>query len=269
MYRYRFDYGTIEKSVKSHGLKRRVYALNDGSTSTDCFLQADANGANFDVDRRHGVLRLGEELDLITSVLQSNGYPRIFIDRHSRQKLPSEKVVTVEKKRVYIELHFRGDFVMHQTAQRLRNSVKRTFNAAELRVLAWTQKLPLPSVKGDQLIGATSHCAYQFVCNCGESYIGRTESCLSSRVKEHLPKWVQKSVLPEAGNVAETRKQPVSSFARHVLATGHAIDPSFAFRTLLRHSNPRFLRFAEAVAIDRLKPSLCVQKQLFVNLTLP
>ncbi|KAA3680386.1 uncharacterized protein DEA37_0014864 [Paragonimus westermani] len=212
---------------------------------------------------------LAEELDLITSVLQSNGYPRSFIDRHSRPKLPSEKVVTVEKKRVYIELPFKGDYVMQQTSQRLRNSIKRTFNAAELRVIARTQKLPVPSIKGDQPIGATSHCVYQFVCNCGESYIGRTERCLISRMKEHLPKWVQKSALPENGNVSETHKQPVSSVARHVLTTGHATDPSCAFKILLRHSNPRFLRFAEAVAINRLKPALCVQKQLFVNLTLP
>ncbi|KAA3674855.1 uncharacterized protein DEA37_0013140 [Paragonimus westermani] len=61
-------------------------------------------------------------------------------------------------------------------------------------------------------------------------------------MKEHLPKWVQKSVLPENGSVAETRKQPVSSVARHVLTTGHAIDPSCTFRILLRYSNPRFLR---------------------------
>ncbi|KAA3675200.1 uncharacterized protein DEA37_0011011, partial [Paragonimus westermani] len=168
-----------------------------------------------------------------------------------------------------IILDFRTSEPDKQTTQRLRKSIKRTFNAAELRVIARIQKLPLPSIKGDQPIGATSHCVYQFVCNCGESYIGRTERCLISRMKEHLPKWVQKSVLPENGNVSETHKQPVSSAARHILTTCHAIDPSCAFKILLRHSNPRFLRFADAVAINRLKPALCVQKQLFVNLTLP
>ncbi|KAA3680405.1 uncharacterized protein DEA37_0003061 [Paragonimus westermani] len=151
---------------------------------------------------------------------------------------------------------------MHQTTQRLVNSIKRTFNAAELCVLARTQKLPVPSIKGDQPIGATSHCVYQFTCNCNESYIGRTERCLISRVKEHLPNWVQNSVLRKNDNVVETRKQPASAVARHVLTTGHVIDPSCAFRILLRHSNPRFLRFAEALAINRLKPTLCVQKQL-------
>ncbi|KAA3672845.1 uncharacterized protein DEA37_0009760 [Paragonimus westermani] len=109
-------------------------------------------------------------------------------------------------------------------------------------------------VKGDQPIGATLHCVDQFTCNCNESYIGRTERCLISRLKEHLPKWVQDSVLRKNDNVVETRRQPASAVARHVLTTGHVIDPICAFRILLRHSNPRFLRFAEAVAINRLKP---------------
>ncbi|KAA3678481.1 uncharacterized protein DEA37_0008693 [Paragonimus westermani] len=141
--------------------------------------------------------------------------------------------------------------------------------STELCVLARIQKLPVPSIKGDQPIGATSHCVYQFACNCNESYIGRTERCLISRVKEHLPKWVQNSGLRENDTVVETRKQPTSTVARHVLTTGHVIDPICAFRILLRHSKLRFMRFAEAVAVNRLKPTLCVQKQLLVNLTLP
>ncbi|KAA3680235.1 uncharacterized protein DEA37_0006055 [Paragonimus westermani] len=92
---------------------------------------------------------------------------------------------------------------------------------------------------------------------------------LISRVKEHLPNWVQNSVLRKNDDVVETRKQPASAVTRHVLTTGHVIDPICASRILLRHSNPRFLRFAEAVAINRMKPTLCVQKQLLVNLTLP
>ncbi|XP_032095043.1 early activation antigen CD69-like [Thamnophis elegans] len=35
---------------------------------------------------------------------------------------------------------------------------------------------------------------------------------------------------------------------------------------LLYHQNAGFLRFAEALSINRLKPSLCVQKRLYVNL---
>ncbi|KAA3679319.1 uncharacterized protein DEA37_0000788 [Paragonimus westermani] len=112
----------------------------------------------------------------------------------------------------------------------------------------------------DQPVDASSHCVYQFTCNCKESYIGRTESCLIPGVKEHLPKWVQRSVLQKNGNVIETHKPPAFAVVGHILTTCHVIDPICAFRILIRHSNPKFLRFAEAVAIDRLKPALCVQK---------
>ncbi|KAA3681332.1 uncharacterized protein DEA37_0000223 [Paragonimus westermani] len=103
---------------------------------------------------------IAKELDLITSILQSNGYPKWFIERHSRPKPPSEQVATNRKKKVYIELPFKGDYNMHQTTQRLVNLINRTFNAAELCVLVRTQKLPVPSIKGDQPVGATSHCVY-------------------------------------------------------------------------------------------------------------
>ena len=61
----------------------------------------------------------------------------------------------------------------------------------------------------------------------------------------------------------------VSSIGRHLLATGHVIDPKKAFRVILRTQSSRALRFAEALANQRLKPSLCVQKQLYVTLRLP
>ncbi|KAA3681950.1 uncharacterized protein DEA37_0000663 [Paragonimus westermani] len=117
---------------------------------------------------------LAKELDLITSILQSNRYPKMFIERRSRPKPPFEQVATV-RKRVYMELPFKGDYSMHQTTQRLVNSIKQTFNTAELCVSARTQKLPVPSIKGDQPVGATSHCVYQFTHDYEESYIGRTD----------------------------------------------------------------------------------------------
>ena len=179
-----------------------------------------------------------------------------------------EVVPSVEKLKVYIELPFKGDLEMKRITQRLSASVCSTYNAAEIRVSNKTQRLPLPSIKGDQAIGAKAHCIYQFTCDCGNSYIGRTDRCLNSRIKEHLPKWVRCEV--ETGPLSvTTRRPPASSIARHVLTTGHQINPDKSFRILLSHPNPHFLRFAEAVAINRLHPPLCVQKQLFVNLRLP
>ncbi|CAH8632261.1 unnamed protein product [Dicrocoelium dendriticum] len=121
-----------------------------------------------------------------------------------------------------------------------------------------------------QPIGANSHCIYQFTCSCGIHYIGRTNRSLNSRIREHVPKWLQRQITQSS--VAHTicsRKPPASSIGRHLLATCHQFDPATMFTIVLRHTNTRFLRFAEAVAISRIKPALCVQKQLFVSLRLP
>ena len=40
----------------------------------------------------------------------------------------------------------------------------------------------------------TSKCVYEFTRICGSKYIGRTEQCLSTRIKEHLLKWLLNSV---------------------------------------------------------------------------
>ena len=195
---------------------------------------------------------LAKELELVRNTLLSNGYPEGFINKHSQPSVRPPKPASVSKLKVYIELPFKGDMAMRQTTQRLSASLQSTYNAAELRVINKTQRLPLPLIKGNQPVGAKSHCIYQFTCDCGDSYIGRTDRCLKSRIKEHLPKWVLRAV--ETGPVEETaRRLPASSIARHLLTSGHNVNPDKAFRVVLSHPNPRFLRFAEAVAIGRFR----------------
>ena len=149
---------------------------------------------------------LTKELELITNTLLTNGYPKRFIDKHSVPSAKPEVVPSVEKLKVYIELPFKGDLEMKRITQRLSASVCSTYNAAEIRVINKTQRLPLPSIKGDQAIGAKAHCIYQFTCDCGNSYIGRTDRCLNSRIKEHLPKWVRCEV--ETGPLSVTTRRP-------------------------------------------------------------
>ena len=200
---------------------------------------------------------LTTELETVKNTLLSNGYPHGFIDKHSQPCIRPPKPATAEKLKVYIELPFKGDMAMRQITQRLSSAVQSTFNAAEIMLINRTQTLPLPSTKGNQSVGAKSHCIYQFTCDCGNSYIGRTDRCLKSRIKEHLPKWVLRAV--ESGPQTETtRRLPASSIARHLLTSCHKVNPDNAFRVLLSHPNPTFLRFAEAVAINNLRPpSVC------------
>ena len=90
-------------------------------------------------------------------------------------------------------------------------------------------------------------------------YIGRTESRLSDRINEHVPKklWMN------------THRKYDSSIAKHLLETGHIVDPQTTFTIISRQSKPQLLRIAEAVAIQNYKPDLCIQKEFVVGLHLP
>ncbi|CAI2738924.1 unnamed protein product [Dicrocoelium dendriticum] len=214
---------------------------------------------------------LDDELVFITATLMANGYPRRFIEKHSQPRGPKDLVHTAAKKKVYIELPFKGDLATLKTTKRIISATQGSYYAAQVVVINRTRNLPIPPTKEAQPIGANSHCVYQFVCDCGKSYIGRTNRTLTSRIKEHVPRWVQREVAQIAypRQIPCSRRPPASSIGKHLLDSGHQLELGSAFKVVLRHTNPRFLRFAEAVAISRIKPALCVQKQLFVSLKLP
>ena len=203
------------------------------------------------------------ELHKITQTLTENGYLNASLTESM------ETPVLVPKKHIYLEISFKGDLDTQKTTQRLVASLKRTYNTAELRVISRTQPLSLPSLKGSKPIIAQSHCIYQFSCNCGACYIGINDRRFRSRIKGHVPKWVENTVKLSNVGTLRARKPPASSIAKRLLETGHQVDKHSSFRILLCHSNPRFLRFAEAVVIKRSNPLLCVQKQISVHLRLP
>ncbi|VDP55692.1 unnamed protein product [Schistosoma margrebowiei] len=60
-----------------------------------------------------------------------------------------------------------------------------------------------------------------------------------------------------------------SAIARHLLDTGHEVDMLKSFKVINKQSNSNLLKFAEALAIKRLKPDLCIQKETVINLSLP
>ena len=93
----------------------------------------------------------------------------------------------------------------------------------------------------------------------GSTYIRRTERILSTRIFEHLPKNL----------ILNGSKLPTSAIGRHILDSGHVVDRNQSFKIIARMKNSQLLRFAEASAIRRIKPDLCVQKEFVVHLALP
>ena len=150
--------------------------------------------------------------------------------------------------------------------RRITCALKSTFFAADLRCTFRSQ--PIFSVQNkDKLPQLTSSMLiYSFRCICDAFYVGRTTRQLSTRIREHLPRW-----LNHGGNGSIS-----SAVLAHLVDTNHQIDPQQAFRILLRIPpnrskavRLRMLATAEAISIRRLTPNLCVQKRFVQALQLP
>ena len=176
---------------------------------------------------------------------------------------------------MFLHLLFKGDDIHTALKTRLFIAVARAFPVAKPVIVYSTTRVPTTPIKDRLPAPLTSHCLYKFECQCGDTYIGVTQRQLQSRITEHLPKWVRAATAEQRNAPAGTEvkvhghKNPASSIARHLLATGHEVIGEQNFTVFFRHHNKRTLQFAEAVAIHRLKPILCVQKDLFVKMALP
>ena len=85
----------------------------------------------------------------------------------------------------------------------------------------------------------TFNCIYEFTCISGSKYIGRMERCLSTRIKEHLPKWLMLS----------EEKIPKSSITKHLLDIEHSVDLKVCSRVINKQTRSKSLKYAGARAI--------------------
>ena len=75
------------------------------------------------------------------------------------------------------------------------NLIQQTYPTAALKIMNRTQRV-IPFYGKDKLaVQSRSMCVYNFTCNCGARYIGRTARQLSKRVKEHYPTALGKSTV--------------------------------------------------------------------------
>ncbi|KAA3676241.1 uncharacterized protein DEA37_0004707 [Paragonimus westermani] len=129
-----------------------------------------------------------EEMALLETTLQLNGYPKPFIARFKQPIDIGIRPDTVSKKPVFLRLPFKGDDVCQLIHRRLVSSIARTYNAVVPVILFRTFRIPTPCVKQPVPESAKSNLIYEYRCRCGASYIGRTERQLRTRVTEHIPK---------------------------------------------------------------------------------
>ena len=279
---------TIEKEVNNQlaFLDVRLTRRIDGSLQRDVYRRKTWNGqyTNFKsfvpIRQKQNLVRcitfrarnicsddtLEQELAFIKNIFRENGYPDRFIEKNMRPVSTEAPVTTVARKKLFICLPFNGDPAAEAVTRRITSALKATFYAADLRctfrsrpILSVQNKDKLPQLTSSMVI-------YSFRCICDAFYVGRTTRHLSTRIREHLPRW-----LNHGGNGSIS-----SAVLSHLVDTGHQVNPQQAFRVLLRIPpnrskavRSRMLATAEAISIRRLTPNLCVQKKFVQTLQLP
>ena len=117
---------------------------------------------------------IDDEIKKIENVLYENGYPEKFVKVAMMRPEREIGLQTVQKKRIYMTLPFKGDKFAELMASKLRKLIAKTFFAATL-CLKFTTRCIIPMQVKDKLPSlATSMFIYKFNCSCGDSYIGRT-----------------------------------------------------------------------------------------------
>jgi hypothetical protein len=213
--------------------------------------------------------KLDEEIETIRLALISNGYPASFVDKFQSPREPKPEVQLAERKRVYLEIPYKGEQMLIQTRQRIRSAINRAYNAAQLILLVKTKPLPVSAIWGSAVDNVTSHVIYEWVCGCGNTYIGRTNRQLSSRINEHVPKWLHDQLGSGNPHINSGGRNPNSSIGKHLLDNPHCVNARERFRIIFRSTKATVLRFAEALAIKTFNPLLCVHKQFVITLNLP
>ena len=208
-------------------------------------------------------------MENLSKALEVNGYPKQFIEKYQVEVPRLAPCATVPKKLVFLELPFKGDQLAGVTQQRLNAAIGRTFNAARLCIIPRTRTLPAKPQSSILTDLDTPHSIYNFECSCGERYIGRTNRHLRTRIGEHIPRWLETTLSQPWSSIDPDGHKPTSSIARHIIDTSHRVNLSTAFSVIYRSNRGRSLQFAEALAIRRHNPTLCVQKQFVLTLQLP
>lgn len=208
---------------------------------------------------------LATEIETLANTFRQNGYPDRFLEKHLKPRPPRKPKYEVPLKPLYLRLAFKGDAASELLTKRLQRAIGRTYFAAKLHASFTNRPLIRQELKDKLPQQTTSMCVYQFVCSCGDSYIGRTTRQLSKRMSEHLPSGLRRG---QPGSIR-------SSILAHVLNTGHAVPASTAFKPIYevpvkmpKSIRTRVLATAEAIGIRINRPKLCVQKRFVKSLSL-
>ena len=153
-----------------------------------------------------------------------------IIELHSKNKPKPDPNYEVPREPIYINLTFKRDWPLNDARYKIKSALRRIYPSAQLRLIPSTRGINLDKGQRSQLEISDSHVIYQFICSCGDIYIGRTDRQLMQRMSEHIPKWLKRSMLLGSPKHQPSNRNPSSSKVKNVLATDHAVDPISSFQ---------------------------------------
>ncbi|VDL91823.1 unnamed protein product [Schistocephalus solidus] len=127
--------------------------------------------------------------------LGENGIPDKFVSKYMEERPPKLDVPTAEKKDLFLTLPFLGDRASEILHRRLNSAIARIYPATEIRLVFLSTSLLLLEGKERLPFQTSSMCIYAFACSCEACYIGRTTRCLSKRMREHHPFWLNQGTV--------------------------------------------------------------------------
>ena len=213
--------------------------------------------------------KLDMELKNISDIFQKNGYPEDVISSVIKRTLRNESRVKrfgPNKCSVPIHLPYIGT-ISHKFEEQLSTSVTRCFGAVKLRVVFQSRPMMQAAQKDKLPTTMNNNVIYKFACQCGSWYIGRTSQRLQTRIGQHVPKNLRKTLLTKSA--AERRKiagrysKDASAIAKHLLnnpACADAYDEDCF--SIIAHGRTKYhLSVQESILIEANQPKLCVQKR--------
>ena len=147
-----------------------------------------------------------------------------------------------------------------------RSATQKAYPFVNVVALFTTCRSFVPTIKDTLPALSRSSVIYKFVCGCGHNYIGRTETQLHCRIKQHIPKWLAdgRKTRPRSN------KPPDSSIAKHLITCNFQLDRvGDCFSNLHCGHGYYKNKIIEAIEINTVKPSLCVQKDRLFQLKIP
>lgn len=130
------------------------------------------------IDRIHKISSekfVGKDLADLKSIFLSNGYPGRLLDKIFYQSNQvKEKFIGLEKCPVYLKLPWLGQISENYFEKTLKLVTEKTFFASKLRCIFSTRTI-LPPTPKESISAFSSSCVvYEFNCECGSRYVGRT-----------------------------------------------------------------------------------------------